>query len=73
MISEITPQRIIQEQFVGLSTDEKPTNVFNGSVFLEMDTGAVYLFDAEKSEWIALGDSQVSGVVPSDPGETSTK
>ena len=40
----------------GLSTDEKPTeingkNVDNGSVFIEIDTGKVFLYDLENTEW----------------------
>lgn len=38
----------------GLSTDTKPTNVKNGSVFLEMDTGKVFAFDKEHSTWYEL-------------------
>ena len=41
----------------GLSTDEKPSdkikekNIDNGSVFIEIDTGDVYLFDLEGETW----------------------
>lgn len=40
----------------GLSTDDKPTIienqlVDNGSSFIEIDTGKVYLFDLENKEW----------------------
>lgn len=42
----------VELEYRGLSTDEKPTeNVVNGSVFIEMDTGKVYMFDGEGSEW----------------------
>lgn len=34
-----------------LSGDTKPTDVDNGSVMLEMDTGKVYFFDEENSQW----------------------
>lgn len=34
-----------------LSTDEKPTNVANGSILLEMDTSKLYMFDAANSTW----------------------
>ena len=43
------------ENFVrlrGLSTDNKPTDVPNGSEFLEMDTCTVKYFDADAGEWI---------------------
>lgn len=36
----------------GLSTDTKPTeNIDNGSVFIEIDTGKLYMFDAENQLW----------------------
>lgn len=42
------------EELYGLSTDTKPTAVPNGSVFLEMDTKAVFIFDAEGAKWWPL-------------------
>ena len=46
----------------GLSTDEKPTTyttpggmeerIPNGSTFYEMDTGKLYMWDVENSEWL---------------------
>lgn len=41
--------------FAGLHDDEKPTNVYNGSAFIEMDTGKVFFYDAENSLWIEFG------------------
>lgn len=39
----------------GLSSDTKPTeDIPNGSSFLEMDTGNVYVFDKENSQWRQL-------------------
>lgn len=38
-------------RFVGLSTDAKPTDCPNGSLFKEMDTQNVYSFDEENSIW----------------------
>ena len=35
----------------GLSTDQKPVNVPNGSSFLEMDTGKVYVWDRQNQQW----------------------
>lgn len=49
----VTVNNLITE-YDGLSTDTKPTDgVRNGSVFAEMDTGLVYLFDEQNGEWIA--------------------
>lgn len=45
---------------VGLSTDVKPlgkfenTPIINGSAFLEMDTGEIYLYDEENSKWYKI-------------------
>lgn len=44
--------------FYGLSSDEKPTSVFNGvkivngSYFYEMDTKKIFMFDEGNSEWL---------------------
>lgn len=39
----------------GLSTDNKPTaNIANGSMFVEMNTGKIYFFDAEGGDWTAF-------------------
>jgi hypothetical protein len=41
----------------GLSTDTKPTDevnntkIDNGSIFIEIDTGKVYMFDLENEQW----------------------
>lgn len=42
----------------GLSTDEKPTEMFkgayikNGSTFYEMDTGKIYMLDGDSHTWL---------------------
>ena len=41
-------------EFHGLSTDEKPLNVANGCVFVEMDTLKVYMFDGAEKRWIEI-------------------
>lgn len=42
-----------RKDFIGLSTDTKPTNdVIIGSTFYETDTKAGYIYDG--AEWIAL-------------------
>ena len=35
----------------GRHDDPKPTNVSDGSVFLEMDTTDIYMFDAVAVQW----------------------
>lgn len=45
-------------EFYGLSTDEKPIEHFegvkivNGSLFYEIDTKNIYMFDEENKIWI---------------------
>lgn len=39
----------------GLSTDSKPTtDILNGSTFIEMDTGKVFIFNGASSTWVEL-------------------
>lgn len=43
----------------GLSTDTKPTEISgikvgNGSIFVEIDTGNIFLYDQENEEWKAI-------------------
>ena len=40
----------------GLSTDVKPTklgneDIENGSTYIEIDTGSIYMFDAQSKTW----------------------
>lgn len=39
-------------QITGKSTDEKPTDVNNGSQFIEIDTGKLYFYDKEAEQWL---------------------
>lgn len=39
-------------KLVGRSIDTKLTNVPNGSEYTEIDTGRVYVFDAENTVWV---------------------
>ncbi len=38
-------------KLVGLSTDAKPTNRYNGAKFTEIDTGDRYMFDGSGKQW----------------------
>lgn len=41
-------------EIFGKSTDVKPTtNIDNGDVFMEMDTGVVWFFDGDTNTWIS--------------------
>ncbi len=51
MISVINGTADYAADVRGLSTDTKPTTCPNGSTFVEMDTGKVYIFDAENAQW----------------------
>ena len=45
------------KQYVGLSTDTKPTDKFvsANALFLELDSGDVYFYDTEDG-WVKMGD-----------------
>ena len=52
-------------ELYGLSTDTKPTgklanglDIPNAAAFLEIDTGDLYLYDAENEEWNLLGGDE---------------
>ena len=40
-----------QSMFAGLSTDRKPMDVQNGSIFHEIDTAQDWRYDAKKEKW----------------------
>ena len=44
--------RCYNMEYRGKSTDAKPTDAYNGSLFKEMDTGKVFMFDAETQTWM---------------------
>ena len=44
------------ETYYGLSTDSKPTTgVGNGSIFIEINTGKAYFFNAAGNSWVEVG------------------
>lgn len=51
--ADLSPAGAASATLVGLSTDDKPTgaNVGNGWMFLEMNTGKIYLYDADGATW----------------------
>jgi len=50
--SDITNGNIPVLQITGKSTDTKPTDVNNGSQFIEIDTGKLYFYDKETEQWL---------------------
>lgn len=49
-------ESFILSEFRGLSTDEKPTlwkdsKVDNGSVFIEINTGKLYMYNLDSQNW----------------------
>lgn len=60
----------------GLADDEKPTTINggaieNGSEFLEIDTGDLYYFNEDDTEWVLPTPAEEAPETPSDelPGE----
>lgn len=54
MVTKVSANNDPKEVY-GLSTDTKPTDVPNGSIFVEMDTSTIYVFDEASSDWLAWG------------------
>lgn len=53
-------------EFYGKSTDEKPTeqnggNIINGSIYVEIDTGRAYFYDAEMKMWTPVTPPSADG------------
>lgn len=46
---DATPRAILE--YRGLSTDAKPVGAINGSAYIEIDTGKVFLYDAIGQIW----------------------
>ena len=40
------------EEWTGLSTDTKPATAYQGSIFVEVDTGKVYFYNEASSAWV---------------------
>lgn len=58
----------------GLSDDEKPTTInggeiLNGSSFIEIDTGDIYLYDGENTEWYNVTSSNENEESEETPAE----
>ena len=48
--------------YMGLSTETKPTEgLATGSLFIELDTGTVYYFNADTSAWAVFGGGGSNG------------
>lgn len=74
MVTLLEPWTNGQKQYAGLSTDTKPIEgVENGDKFIEIDTGKIYLFDAQNAEWTEQpasgGGSDLPEVSISDDGK----
>lgn len=41
--------------YVGQSLDDKPTNVPDNTLFLELDTGDFYFYSSEDADWFKVG------------------
>lgn len=47
---------MLYAEIAGKSTENKPTeNLVAGSLFMETDTGDVYVFEEESSTWTKIG------------------
>lgn len=56
VLSAKTNERLVVAELRGLSTDTKPENIGdiiidNGSIFIEINTGKIYLYDLQNKQW----------------------
>lgn len=73
-------KRVILE-IRGLSTDEKPIGTLknqyidNGSVFIEIDTGYVYLYDLDSNTWynVTTGGAPTTSEEAEEPQEPGSE
>lgn len=55
-VNEKTDGKYVSCELRGMSTDTKPTEIginkiANGSVFIEIDTGSVFIYNQDNEEW----------------------
>lgn len=55
MVTLMNPTGHNAPDYRGLSSDSKPTATVNGASFIEIDTGELFFFDGENSEWCKVG------------------
>lgn len=48
-------------EYALLSTDTKPASCLNGSMAMEVDTGKVFIYDAENGTWTEIGSGGGGG------------
>jgi len=65
MITWVTGDKV--QQIRGLSSDIKPTNaslkegiIPNGSVFFEMDTSKIYMFNYDSQTWLEVSNAVIA-------------
>lgn len=51
-----------------ISTDEKPTDVANGSILIEMDTSKIYMFNEVTGEWLPWTSNTYTITDPNNDG-----
>lgn len=69
MVSNITGKTMTA--LIGLSTDTKPTGYDNGSVFTEIDTGMVFIYDEQNKHWCNPSVDVASIAVTTPPSTTT--
>ena len=56
LVEVVDGSAINMAELYGSSTDSKPTaGLANGTIFIEVDTGNIFLFDETAGSWTKLG------------------
>jgi hypothetical protein len=58
-------------EYYGMSTDTKPLSVPNASLFYEIDTSDIYMFDEDGQQWFKQSGESGSSSGPSGGGSSS--
>ena len=77
-INTLSEDDLLQVELRGLSTDTKPTSLIggiidNGSVFIEIDTQDVYIYDGENKEWVIPTQDDSQDEEPQDENQGDNK
>lgn len=76
--NSLNEKPLLQVELRGLSTDTKPISLIdgdieNGSVFIEIDTQDVYIYDGENKEWVIPTDEAPADETPDENNKQEVK
>lgn len=55
MVTIANPKELNSADYMGKSTDPKPTDAAPNSIFWEWNTNKFFVFDADSENWVEIG------------------